>query len=60
MILATLSKTVEEDVLLTRELFVTILNARFDKINYNNAKQDVIPFIKDVESLNLRNKIIQK
>ena len=28
---------------------------KFKEINYSNAKEDVIPFIKDIESLNLWN-----
>lgn len=30
-----------------------MLNNKFNKIDYTDAKEDVIPFIQDVDSLNL-------
>ncbi len=47
------TKTIEEDVQLTRELLIEILEKRFDHINYEIAKLDVRPFIKDQSSLDL-------
>lgn len=43
------TNTIKSNISLTKEL----LNDRFDSIDYNNAKKDVKPFIKDLESLNL-------
>lgn len=42
---------VDED--LDIEKLKELLNKKFQKINYNDAKNDVFPFIKDVESLSL-------
>lgn len=47
------TKTIDEDTYLTRELLIEILEKRFDNINYENAKADVRPFIKDQSSLDL-------
>jgi predicted nucleotidyltransferase component of viral defense system len=47
------SKFLKEDEVLTLEMLIEILNRRFDNINYNEAKNDVLPFIKDIESIEL-------
>ena len=47
------SKTVEENMSLTRELLIEILERRFEQINYEIAKSDIKPFIKDQSSLDL-------
>lgn len=38
---------------LTRESLIEILNARFESIDYEQARQDVFPFIKDKSKLDL-------
>lgn len=47
------TKTIEEDVNLTRELLVDILEKRFDLIDYETAKSDIRPFIKDQNNLDI-------
>ncbi len=47
------TKTIEEDVQLTRALLIEILDKRFDQIDYDIAKSDIRPFIKDHNSLDL-------
>lgn len=47
------TKTIEEDVQLTRALLMEILDKRFDQIDYDIAKSDIRPFIKDYNSLDL-------
>ena len=47
------TKTIEEDVQLTRALLIEILDKRFDHIDYDIAKSDIRPFIKDHHSLDL-------
>lgn len=47
------TKTIGEDIILTKEILIDILNERFDQIDYELAKEDVYPFIKDVDSLNI-------
>lgn len=49
------TKTIEEDVQLTRALLIEILEKRFDKIDYERAKSDIRPFIKDQSTLDLWN-----
>lgn len=41
------------DKQLSLEDVKTILNERFDKINFNQAKQDVLPFIKNPQALDI-------
>ncbi len=41
---------VDEGFDLTREILISMLNERFSAINYEQDKQDVIPFIKDKTS----------
>jgi predicted nucleotidyltransferase component of viral defense system len=47
------TKTIEEDVNLTRELLIEILVKRFDHIDYEMAKSDIRPFIKDQNNLDI-------
>ena len=47
------TSTIEQDTILTRELLIEILNERFDSIDYEIAKQDVLPFIKDSSVLEI-------
>ena len=42
-----------EDFQLDRESLIGLLNERFAEIDYEQAKQDVLPFIKDKSKLNL-------
>jgi len=49
------TKTLEEDVQLTRASLIEILDKRFDQIDYDIAKSDIRPFIKDYHSLDLWN-----
>ena len=48
----TISETDEFDLNTVKEM----LNKKFDNIDFEAAKKDVIPFIKDIQSLNLWNK----
>jgi predicted nucleotidyltransferase component of viral defense system len=50
------TKTIEEDVQLTRASLIEILDKRFDQIDYDIAKSDIRPFIKDYHSLDLWNR----
>lgn len=47
---------IDKDFNLTREALISMLNARFSTIDYEQAKQDVIPFIKDKTKLNIWSK----
>lgn len=47
------TKTIDKDIVLTKELLIEILINRFDHIDYEKAKADVKPFIKDQSSLDL-------
>src|SRR5690606_30844437 len=47
------TQSIKEDVFLTRELLIEILEKRFEQIDYESAKLDVRPFIKDQSTLNL-------
>lgn len=47
------TKTIDESIKLTRELLIDILEKRFEQIDYNIAKSDVRPFIKDQTNLDL-------
>ncbi len=44
---------IDKDFNLTRETLVSILNQRFSVIDYEQAKQDVVPFIKDRTKLDI-------
>lgn len=47
------TKTIKKTDVLTRELLILILNSKFENINYEQAKLDVKPFIKNIDSLEL-------
>lgn len=47
------TKTIEDNITLTRKLLIEILEKRFDQIDYDIAKSDVRPFIKDQSTLEL-------
>lgn len=47
------TKTIENHITLTQELLIELLYSRFDNINCEDAKNDVLPFVKDFESLDL-------
>ncbi len=47
------TKTIEADVQLTRALLIELLDKRLDQIDYDIAKSDIRPFIKDQNSLDL-------
>ena len=47
------TKSIDEDMVLTKDMLVEILNNRFDHIDYERAKADVKPFIKDISKLDL-------
>jgi len=47
------TKTIEDDVVLTKRLLIEILEKRFENIDYEKAKLDVRPFIKDHDRLEL-------
>lgn len=47
------TNTIENDKVLTRELLIKLLNDRFDSIDFEKAKNDVVPFIKDTNKLDL-------
>lgn len=46
------TKSINEDQLTLKSL-ICILNDHFDRIDYNEAKKDVMPFIEDIESLEI-------
>ena len=45
------TKTISEDTILTKEKLIELLNERFGSIDFEGAKSDVLPFIRDVKSL---------
>ena len=47
------TKSIEENVVLTRQLLIQILNNRFDHIDYELARFDVRPFIKEQSKIEL-------
>ena len=47
---------IDERFNLTRETLIALLNERFAKIDYEQAKQDVLPFIKDKTKLDIWSK----
>jgi len=49
------TKSIEDDTILTKEKLIELLDKRFDQINYEIAKSDVRPFIKDQNNLDLWN-----
>ena len=49
------SKVITEKLDFNIELLKNLLNKKFKEINYADAKEDVITFIEDKDSLNLWN-----
>lgn len=49
------TKTIPQEITLTLDNLKTILYERFEKINFEKAKLDVLPFIKDETELDLWN-----
>jgi len=47
------TKSIEEDTILTREKLIELLEKRFDQIDYEIAKSDIRPFIKDQSNLDI-------
>ncbi len=47
------TKIIEKDVKLTRELLIELLQNRFDHIDYEIAKSDIKPFIKNQNNLDI-------
>jgi predicted nucleotidyltransferase component of viral defense system len=47
------TKTIEEEINLTRELLIEILEKRFEHIDFEMAKSDIKPFIKDQSTLDI-------
>lgn len=47
------TNTIKEDVNLDKGMLIKILNKRFDEIDYENAKEDVSPFITNKRELDL-------
>jgi len=47
------TNSMDENTILTRELLIDILNERFDKIDFDKAKRDVQPFIKNMGNLDI-------
>lgn len=47
------TKTIEENVNLTREILIGLLERRFENIDYEIAKADIRPFIKDQKNIEL-------
>lgn len=50
------SKFINEDYDLTIENLKSLLNERFEHLNFEHAKQDVLPFVKDKSKLDLWSK----
>ena len=50
------SEAIKENADFNIQTLKSMLNKKFDKINYNDAKEDMIAFIEDVDSLNLWSK----
>ncbi|MDY0277728.1 MAG: nucleotidyl transferase AbiEii/AbiGii toxin family protein [Acholeplasma sp.] len=49
------TKSIEDDSILTKEKLIELLEKRFDQIDYELAKLDARPFIKDQSNLDLWN-----
>lgn len=47
------TNSIDEDVVLNKEILIDILYDRFDAVDFEDAKNDVLPFIKDIESLDI-------
>lgn len=50
------SGAIEEDFDLTRDSLIGLLNGRFESIDFNAAKEDVLPYIKNKSSLDFWSK----
>ena len=50
------SKFIDENFELTIEVLKNMLNERFENLNFNSAKEDVLPFIRDKSKLDLWSK----
>lgn len=47
------SEVINRDNEFNIDILKSMLNNKFNEINYTDAKEDVIPFIQDVDSLDL-------
>lgn len=47
------TNSMDENIILSRELLIDILNERFDNIDFYEAKRDVQPFIKNTGNLDI-------
>jgi len=47
------TRTIDNSLELTKEGLIELLNQRFDSISFDDAKKDVMPFVRDVDSLNM-------
>lgn len=47
------TNTILKETILTKELLIKMLNNKFDNVDYEEAKKDVMPFILDKSTLNL-------
>lgn len=47
------SSAIEKDIVSTRETLIGMLNKRFQTIDFEQTKQDVLPFIADQNKLSL-------
>ena len=47
------TNTIQEDFVLTLESLKDMLYERFDEVDFKNAKRDVLPFIKNVNELEI-------
>lgn len=54
------TKTIHEDMQLTKALLIEMLEKRFEDIDYGIAKTDIRPFIKDQSSLDLWSSVFFK
>ena len=50
------SKYINENDVFNVDVLKGMLKSKFSKINYNDAKEDVLPFIRDIDSLNMWSK----
>lgn len=50
------SKYINENDVFNIDVLKDMLKSKFSEINYNDAKEDVLPFIRDAESLNMWSK----
>ncbi len=49
------TKSIESDTILTKEILIELLEKRFSQIDFDIAKSDVRPFIKDQDNLDIWN-----